>query len=73
MPSKSQNLSIIDKGLIVDGDIRSTGRLVIKGTVRGSIEGETIIVAEEGKVFSEIKANSLTIGGNFEGDIKNCT
>ncbi|MBU0994717.1 MAG: polymer-forming cytoskeletal protein [Proteobacteria bacterium] len=66
---KSQNLSIIDKDLTVEGSIASQGRLVIKGTVKGAIVGEDVIIAEEGMVFSNIKVVNLTIGGVFKGEI----
>ncbi|MDY0221434.1 MAG: polymer-forming cytoskeletal protein [Desulfobacterium sp.] len=64
------NLSIIDRDLRIDGSIVSRGKLIIKGSVRGTIQGETVIVAEEGEVRSEAKVTSMTIGGSFEGDIQ---
>lgn len=64
------NLSIIDSDLKIDGSIVSRGKLIIKGSVRGTIQGETVIVAEEGEVRSETKVTSMTIGGSFEGDIQ---
>ena len=69
MKKKTQNLSIIDKDLTVEGNITSQGRLVIKGTVKGVIQGEEVIIAEEGTVYSNITVSNLTIGGVFKGDI----
>ncbi|OQY13055.1 MAG: hypothetical protein B6I31_01930 [Desulfobacteraceae bacterium 4572_19] len=66
---ESKNLSIIDSDLKIEGKLESKGRLVIKGTVRGSIIGETIIIAEGGNVCSDAQVASITIGGSFEGDI----
>lgn len=68
--SKSKNLSIIDRDLVVDGNISSTGRLVIKGTVKGEIKGETVVIAEEGAVYCDAKVVGITIGGTFEGEIE---
>ena len=68
--SKSKNLSIIDRDLVVDGNISSTGRLVIKGTVKGEIKGETVVIAEEGAVYCDAKVMGITIGGTFEGEIE---
>lgn len=68
--TKSTNLSIIDKDLVVDGNISSTGRLVIKGTVKGEIKGETVVIAEEGSVYCDAKVVGITIGGTFEGEIE---
>jgi len=70
MKNKSKDFSIIDKELTVDGTISSKGKLVIKGVVKGTLIGETVIIAEEGKVFAETKASSMTIGGTFEGEIR---
>ena len=68
--SKSKNLSIIDRDLVVDGNISSTGRLVIKGTVKGEIKGEIVVIAEEGAVYCDAKVEGITIGGTFEGEIE---
>ena len=69
MGQKSQNISIIDQGLTVDGTVACTGKLVIKGTVKGQLEGETVVVAEEGAVRADTKAVRMTIGGAFEGHL----
>ncbi|OQY53183.1 MAG: hypothetical protein B6230_01010 [Desulfobacteraceae bacterium 4572_89] len=67
---KRQNLSIIDKELKIDGSISSTGKLIIKGQVTGTIEGDVVIIAEDGFVnSSDTKVSSITIGGNFQGEV----
>jgi cytoskeletal protein CcmA (bactofilin family) len=70
MKNKSKDFSIIDKELTVDGTISSKGKLVVKGVVKGTLIGETVIIAEEGKVFADTKDSSMTIGGTFEGEIR---
>ncbi|MEA1966875.1 MAG: polymer-forming cytoskeletal protein [Thermodesulfobacteriota bacterium] len=65
----SVNLSIIDKELRIDGSVVSKGKLIVKGSIRGAIEGEIVIIAEEGVVHSDAKVASMTIGGVFEGEI----
>ncbi|MCG8688931.1 MAG: polymer-forming cytoskeletal protein [Desulfobacterales bacterium] len=65
-----KNLSIIDKELKIDGSISSTGKLIIKGQVTGTIDGDVVIIAEDGLVnSSETKVSSLTIGGSFQGEV----
>jgi len=66
----SKDFSIIDKGLTVDGTISSKGKLLIKGTVKGTLLGENVIIAKEGTVSADTKAASMTIGGTFEGTIR---
>jgi cytoskeletal protein CcmA (bactofilin family) len=65
-----ESLSIIDKELKVEGSISSIGQLIIKGQVTGTIEGDVVIIAAEGKVISSYtKVSSITIGGTFQGEI----
>ncbi len=68
--SKSKNLSIIDRDIVIDGTISSKGQLVIKGTVKGVINGETVVIAEEGSVHCDVKVSGITIGGTFEGELE---
>ncbi|MCD4720216.1 MAG: polymer-forming cytoskeletal protein [Desulfobacula sp.] len=66
----SKNLSIIDRELKIEGSISSTGKLIIKGQVTGTIEGDVVIIAEDGRVNSSAtKVSSLTIGGKFQGEV----
>ncbi|CAB5126554.1 hypothetical protein D3OALGA1CA_3396 [Olavius algarvensis associated proteobacterium Delta 3] len=62
MGKRAENISIVDQGLIVDGNITCTGKLIVKGVVKGTLDGETVIIAEA-------SAKSVTIGGSFEGVI----
>ena len=70
MGIKAKNISIIDEGTIVDGTFSWKGKLVIKGTVKGTLSGDVVTIAKEGAVYAAIKAASFTIGGRFEGDIE---
>jgi cytoskeletal protein CcmA (bactofilin family) len=66
----SKGLSIIDKDLKIEGSILSIGQLIIKGQVTGTIEGDVVIISAEGRVTSAYtKVSSITIGGNFQGEI----
>lgn len=65
-----QNLSIIDRELKIEGSISSSGKLIIKGQVTGTIDGDVVIIAEDGQVNSSAtKVSSITIGGNFQGEV----
>ncbi len=66
----SKNLSIIDRELKIEGSISSKGTLIIKGQVTGTIEGDVVIIAPDGRVnATATKVSSITIGGNFQGDL----
>jgi cytoskeletal protein CcmA (bactofilin family) len=60
-------ISIIDAGFTVEGSVHGKGRLVIKGTVKGALSGDNVVIAEEGAVFAEAQVNEMTIGGTFDG------
>ncbi|MBT6339884.1 MAG: polymer-forming cytoskeletal protein [Desulfobacula sp.] len=65
-----KNLSIIDRELKIEGSIKSAGKLIIKGQVNGTIEGDVVIIAKDGRVNSSAtKVSSLTIGGDFQGNL----
>ena len=70
MNNISNDFSIIDKELTVDGKIHTRWRLIIKGVVKGSVIGENVVIAEEGSVYADVKVASMTIGGTFEGEIR---
>ena len=70
MGSKTKELSSIDRGLTVEGTISSSGQLVIKGSVKGTLVGETVVIAEEGSVDADAKVSNITIGGKFEGEVR---
>ena len=68
--TNNQNLSIIDKEMKIEGSISSSGKLIVKGQVTGTIKGDVVIIAEGGRVESTAtEVSSLTIGGNFQGDM----
>jgi len=68
--NSSKNLSIIDKDLTVEGTISCKGKLIVKGTVRGRLNGETVIIARGGAVYANTNVSSMIVGGIFEGDIR---
>ena len=70
MKTDQKKFSIIDEGFTVDGTVTGKGRLVIKGMVKGAVTGDSVVIAEEGVVTADAKANELTIGGSFNGQLE---
>ncbi|MBU0767482.1 MAG: polymer-forming cytoskeletal protein [Proteobacteria bacterium] len=70
MKKISEDFSIIDKELTIDGTVSTTGRLIVKGILKGTIIGNNVVIAEEGSVYANAKVASMTIGGTFEGEIR---
>ena len=42
LASKTKKFSIIDHGLTVEGKVAGQGQLVVKGTIKGKLEGEEV-------------------------------
>lgn len=69
MKDDQKKFSIIDEGFTVDGTVTGKGRLVIKGIVKGAVTGDNVVIAEEGAVYADARANEITIGGIFDGQV----
>lgn len=70
MKNDKKKFSIIDEGFIVEGTVVGGGRLVIKGMVKGAVKGDSVVITEEGEVYADAKANEMTVGGIFDGQIE---
>ncbi|HHE73734.1 MAG: polymer-forming cytoskeletal protein [Deltaproteobacteria bacterium] len=62
-----KKLSIVEKGLTIEGLVSVKGQLFINGTVKGTLVGDHIVITEEGVVEAETRASFITIGGIFRG------
>ena len=67
MKDNGNKFSIIDKGMTVDGSVVGKGNLVVKGSVKGTLTGESVVISEEGQISADTKAQTMTVGGSFEG------
>lgn len=70
MKDQGNKFSIIDDDMTVDGAVVGRGNLVVKGSVKGTLEGDTVVISEEGRVTADTKVQTLTIGGRFEGRVE---
>ncbi len=69
-PNKpSSSSSVIGTEMQINGNIKCSGSLVLKGIVKGNVECDNISIASEGKLKGNIQALQSSIGGNFEGDV----
>ncbi len=70
MSDKENKFSIIDKGMTVDGSVAGGGNLVVNGSLKGNLSGDSVVISEEGHVAADINVRTLTIGGTFEGRVE---
>jgi cytoskeletal protein CcmA (bactofilin family) len=68
--AKKTSLSIIDDGIVVEGSVEFTGELLIRGRLNGKVSGDTVTIAEEGRVKADMRIKRMTVGGRFEGEVQ---
>jgi cytoskeletal protein CcmA (bactofilin family) len=66
---KKSGFSVIDTDMDVEGSLSCDGRLVIRGSVKGSIKAEGVVISDNGVVYADTKVKNMVVGGKFEGDI----
>ncbi|UCD87886.1 MAG: polymer-forming cytoskeletal protein [Desulfobacterales bacterium] len=69
MPPKKESVSIIDKDCQVDGTLNVKGKLIVAGSLKGTLTGNTIITVKGGRVNVQAKVREMIIGGECQGDI----
>ena len=65
----SNSASVIGVEMQINGNIKCSGNLVLKGKVKGNIECDHISISSEGFLKGNIKSLNTTIGGDFEGNV----
>ena len=46
-----------------------SGKLVVKGEVKGNIKAQNILIEEQGSVNGDLRAGQITIAGKFTGTL----
>ncbi len=62
--------SIIDKSMTITGGITFKGKARIDGVINGNIEGEHLVLSENGRICGDIIVSSFNCYGTIEGNIK---
>ena len=69
--SKSEEATIISRGVKIEGKITSSGNIRIDGEIQGDIFSESnVTIGEVAKVKGQINANVITIGGKVSGIVR---
>ncbi len=69
MADKQEGLSIIDKDCLVEGTLNVKGKLIVAGSLKGTLIGNTVVTAKGSSVNAPAKVREMIIGGEFQGDI----
>jgi cytoskeletal protein CcmA (bactofilin family) len=61
--------SIIDKSMIVTGEIHFKGKTRIDGTVNGNVHGEHLLLSKDGRINGDLTVSSFVCQGLLIGNI----
>lgn len=63
--------TIVGPSVNVEGDLSSSGNIVIKGMVTGSVNTTKLLTVEKGaKIVANVKAGSAVVAGEIKGNVK---
>jgi cytoskeletal protein CcmA (bactofilin family) len=65
--------SIIGSDVHIEGNVKTSGELQLDGKVKGDINCGSLVMGETGSVKGLVKADSVTVRGNVEGEIRSKT
>ena len=69
--SKSEETTIISRGVKIEGKITSSGNIRVDGEIQGDIFSESnITIGEDAKINGLINATVITIGGKVSGIVR---
>ena len=70
MPKAKAPASTLSSALVVKGNMKSTGDIVIEGTVEGDIRAHMLTVGETATVKGEVVADDVVVNGRIIGRLR---
>ena len=70
LTKKSRKVSILEEGVTIEGTVSFTGELLVKGILKGTLSGDSLIIGDKGSVQADATVRNATIGGEYSGDIQ---
>jgi cytoskeletal protein CcmA (bactofilin family) len=69
--SESEEITIVSRGVKIEGKVTITGNIRIDGEIQGDIfSNGNITIGEDAKVNGQINANFITIAGKVSGIVR---
>ncbi len=69
-PKVKPPASTLSADLVLKGNLKSTGDIVIEGTVEGDIRAHTLTVGESATVKGEVVADDVVVNGRIIGRLR---
>ncbi len=69
-PKPKPAASVLSSDLVVKGNMKSTGDIVVEGAVEGDIRAHTLTVGESATVKGEIVADDVVVNGRIIGRLR---
>jgi cytoskeletal protein CcmA (bactofilin family) len=69
LKTNQKNISIINKGCQLEGIFDFKGYLIVAGSLKGTLNADTVITEEGSTITADITATFMTIAGAFSGEI----
>ena len=74
VPDRDTKESLIGAGMTIEGTIEGSGHIRVAGRFHGDVHVQGDLTIEEGaKVVGGVRANTVTISGELEGNIEAAT
>jgi cytoskeletal protein CcmA (bactofilin family) len=67
--TKESGFTLIGDSCNIDGVINVRGKLVIDGSIEGTIKCETLVTGPSSKIKAQVNASNVTLRGFIEGDV----
>jgi cytoskeletal protein CcmA (bactofilin family) len=69
--AKTDETTIIGRGVKIEGKLSSSGDIRVEGNVEGDITSQgAVVIGSNGRVNGQVNAESITIGGNVNGTVR---
>ncbi|OIP84988.1 MAG: hypothetical protein AUK37_05015 [Rhodobacterales bacterium CG2_30_65_12] len=69
-PKAKPPASVLSADLVVKGNMKSTGDIVIEGTVEGDIRAHMVTIGESATVKGEVVADDVVVNGRIIGRLR---
>lgn len=65
-----EEVTIISKGVVIEGKVTSNGNIRVDGTIKGDIVAQgNLTVGDSGNIQGQLNGDIVTIGGKVEGSV----